>query len=140
MPIKTLHLTNAYHPTSGEVKTFYRALLTAAEERGRPLRLVVPGENYAEEEAGRYGRVYQISAPRRRAFPRLPRHFHARFAGPVCDRVSGIQYLPEFGRRARRRHQPASHSADDVHGGDGAHAADQHPEIARRGSSSPSFS
>jgi alpha-1,6-mannosyltransferase len=91
MPIKTLHLTNAYHPTSGGVRTFYRALLEAAEEHGRPLRLVVPGESYAEEEAGRCGRVYHVAAPRSPAFDGRYRlllpHTYAPFARPAVQRI-----------------------------------------------------
>ena len=60
--IKTLHLTNAWHATSGGISTFYRALLAEANEEGRPIRLVVPGEADRMESAGRYGRIYFIKA------------------------------------------------------------------------------
>jgi alpha-1,6-mannosyltransferase len=66
MPIKTLHITNAYHQTSGGIRAFYRAMLEAANRRGRLMRLVVPGERSAIEEVGSCGRVYHIAA--RRAF------------------------------------------------------------------------
>ena len=57
---KTLHLTNAYHPTSGGIRTFYRALLREANNQARPLRLIVPGEHDEIEEVGRFGRVYHL--------------------------------------------------------------------------------
>jgi alpha-1,6-mannosyltransferase len=66
MPIKTLHITNAYHQTSGGVRAFYRALLEAANRRGRLMRLVVPGERSEVEEVGSCGRIYHVAA--RRAF------------------------------------------------------------------------
>ena len=66
MPIKTLHITNAYHSASGGIRAFYRALLDAANRRGRLMRLLVPGERSEIEEVGNCGRIYHIAA--RRAF------------------------------------------------------------------------
>src|SRR5262245_3572342 len=66
MPIKTLHITNAYHSASGGVRAFYRALLEAANRRGRLMRLVVPGERSEVEEVGSCGRIYHVAA--RQAF------------------------------------------------------------------------
>jgi alpha-1,6-mannosyltransferase len=66
MAIKTLHITNAYHQTSGGIRAFYRAMLEAANRRGRLMRLVVPGERSEIEEVGSCGRIYHIAA--RRAF------------------------------------------------------------------------
>ncbi|HEV2667388.1 MAG TPA: glycosyltransferase, partial [Blastocatellia bacterium] len=66
MPIKTLHITNAYHSTSGGIRAFYRALLEAANRRGRLMRLVVPAERSEVVEVGSCGRIYHVSA--RRAF------------------------------------------------------------------------
>jgi alpha-1,6-mannosyltransferase len=66
MPIKTLHITNAYHGASGGIRAFYRALLEAANRRGRLMRLIVPGERSEVEEVGSCGRIYHIAA--RRAF------------------------------------------------------------------------
>lgn len=70
MAIKTLHLTNAYHPTSGGIRTFYRALLKRANAERRQMRLVVPGEADAVEPVGDYGRIYFIAAPPAPAFDR----------------------------------------------------------------------
>jgi alpha-1,6-mannosyltransferase len=64
MPIKTLHITNAYHGASGGVRAFYRELLEAANRRGRLMRLIVPGERSEVEEVGSCGRIYHIAARR----------------------------------------------------------------------------
>jgi glycosyltransferase involved in cell wall biosynthesis len=64
MPTKTLHITNAYHGASGGVRAFYRAMLDAANRRGRLMRLIVPGERSEIEEVGSYGRIYYIGARR----------------------------------------------------------------------------
>jgi len=70
MPIKTFHVTNAYHPTSGGISTFYRALLNAANRHGRLMRLVVPGEQTKVENIGECGIIYHIKAPRAPIFDR----------------------------------------------------------------------
>jgi len=62
--LKTLHLTNCWHASSGGVGTFYKALFEAAEREGHFMRLVVPGEKTQVEEVGRFGRIYHIEAPR----------------------------------------------------------------------------
>jgi alpha-1,6-mannosyltransferase len=62
--VKTLHLTNCWHAASGGVSTFYKALFEAAEREGHHMRLVVPGERTAVREVGRFGRIYEIEAPR----------------------------------------------------------------------------
>lgn len=65
-----MHFTNAYHPTSGGIKTFYRALLARANDRQRPMRLVVPGAHEDEEPVGDWGRIYHVKSPRAPAFDR----------------------------------------------------------------------
>lgn len=62
MAIKTLHLTNAYHPTSGGIRTFYRALLNRANEERRRMRLVVPAAEDGVEEVGGFGRIYFVKS------------------------------------------------------------------------------
>lgn len=62
--LKTLHLTNCWHPASGGISTFYRALLEAANREGHYMRLVVPGESTSVAEVGDFGRIYNIEAPR----------------------------------------------------------------------------
>jgi alpha-1,6-mannosyltransferase len=64
MPIKTLHITNSYHQTSGGVSTFYRAMLETANSEGRLMRLVVPDAATFTEEVGEFGRIYHVAAPR----------------------------------------------------------------------------
>lgn len=64
MAFKTLHLTNSWHPTSGGVATFYRALMKAADGCGHEMRLVVPGENDRVETVGRFAKIYHLKAPR----------------------------------------------------------------------------
>ena len=49
-PVTTVHITNAYHPSSGGIRTFYHALLAAAPHHGRHVRLVVPGDRDAVED------------------------------------------------------------------------------------------
>jgi alpha-1,6-mannosyltransferase len=63
MAIKTLHLTNAWHPTSGGVATFYSQLMEEANRRGHQLRLVVPGDRDRIEQVGPSVRIYQVAAP-----------------------------------------------------------------------------
>ena len=63
-PLKTLHLTNAYHPSSGGVRAVYRTILSTANALGRPARLIVPGAKHGVEEVGAFGRIYYVEAPR----------------------------------------------------------------------------
>ena len=63
LPIKTLHITNCYHASSGGIRTFYHALLDAANQRQREIRLVVPGPKDSIEEVGEFARIYTIAAP-----------------------------------------------------------------------------
>ncbi|NDJ15273.1 MAG: hypothetical protein EBY17_29510, partial [Acidobacteriia bacterium] len=62
--MKTLHLTNSWHATSGGIATFYRAIMDEANRRGQQMRLVVPGDRTRTEEVGSFGRIYYIEAPR----------------------------------------------------------------------------
>ena len=70
MPIKTLHLTNYYHSSSGGIRTFYHALLDNAERLRRPMRLVVPGDESRIEERGNFARIYHVKAPHSPVFDR----------------------------------------------------------------------
>jgi alpha-1,6-mannosyltransferase len=60
--MKTLHLTNAWHASSGGIATFYRALMDAAARRHHEIRLVVPGASDGVEEIGSHARIYSIAA------------------------------------------------------------------------------
>ena len=62
--MKTLHLTNCWHASSGGVSTFYKALFEAAEREEHHMRLVVPGPATSVRDVGRFGRIYEIEAPR----------------------------------------------------------------------------
>ena len=64
MPIKTLHLTNAFHPHSGGISTFYLAMLQTANQQKREMRLIVPGSEDRVELVGDYGKIYHVRAPR----------------------------------------------------------------------------
>ena len=63
LPIKTLHITNHYHPSSGGIRIFYQALLEAADRHRREVCLVVPGATDSVEKIGEFGRIYTIAAP-----------------------------------------------------------------------------
>ncbi|MPY86376.1 MAG: glycosyltransferase [Luteitalea sp.] len=62
--MKTLHVTNAWHPASGGIRTFYLAMLRAANAAGSAMRLIVPAERGGVEEVGTWGRIYYVKAPR----------------------------------------------------------------------------
>jgi glycosyltransferase involved in cell wall biosynthesis len=64
MAIKTLHITNSFHPSSGGIRTFYNAMLEAANRHRRDVRLVVPGAETGWEDVGEFGRIYYVAAPR----------------------------------------------------------------------------
>jgi alpha-1,6-mannosyltransferase len=64
MAIKTLHLTNAFHPHSGGISTFYMAMLHMANQQQREMRLIVPGAEDRVEQVGCYGRIYFVRAPK----------------------------------------------------------------------------
>ena len=61
--VKTLHLTNAFHPTSGGISTFYRALFAAANRMERPMHLVVPAAAARTEQLGEYVQIHHIPGP-----------------------------------------------------------------------------
>lgn len=61
-PLKSVHITNYYHKTSGGISTAYNRLLEAANRRRRFVRLIVPGEYSEVEEIGGYGRIYYVKA------------------------------------------------------------------------------
>ncbi len=68
MPLTTLHLTNAWHPTSGGIRTFYSSLLDAANRDHRRVVVVAPGERNVDEPVGRFGRICFVAAPPAPAF------------------------------------------------------------------------
>lgn len=117
MPIKTLHITNYYHSSSGGIRTFYRALLDAADRHHREVRVVVPGLQDGVEQAGAHGKIYTIRAPRSPWFDSryrllLPHLYALPFRSPlreilrheqpdlveVCDKYT-LCFLPSVIRR-----------------------------------------
>ena len=61
-PLKSVHITNYYHKSSGGISTAYNQLLEAANRRRRYVRLIVPGEQSSVEEVGEFGRIYYVKA------------------------------------------------------------------------------
>jgi alpha-1,6-mannosyltransferase len=60
--MKTLHLTNAWHRSSGGIGTFYKALFETANREGHHMRLVVPGPDTRVERVGDFGLIYHLEA------------------------------------------------------------------------------
>ena len=79
MPLKTLHLTNSWHETSGGIATFYRALMAAANQRGHHIRLVVPGKTDRVEDAGKFARIYHVKSPQSRFNPEYRTMYPAQY-------------------------------------------------------------
>jgi alpha-1,6-mannosyltransferase len=87
--VKTVHLTNAWHPSSGGVGTFYRALMDSANTLGREVSLIVPGPSDSVEQFGANCRIYSVKAPTS-PFDRNYRFITpSRFLGPR-SRVASI--------------------------------------------------
>ena len=60
--LKTVHITNYYHPNSGGISTSYNYLLEYANRNKRHIALIVPGEKEAIEEIGEFARIYYVPA------------------------------------------------------------------------------
>lgn len=67
---RSVHFTNAWHGTSGGIRTFYEALLAGAERHRRHVALVVPGEQTTCDRRHEFARVYTVRAPRSPVFDR----------------------------------------------------------------------
>jgi len=89
MPLKTLHLTNSWHETSGGVATFYRALIEAASGRGHNIRLVVPGGSDRVEEVGDCAKIYHVESQRAPLNPHYRMIFPKQFfpAGSAVQKI-----------------------------------------------------
>jgi len=70
VPKRSVHFTNAWHGTSGGIRTFYEALLVGAEQHRRHLALVVPGPKTSCQRLGEFARIYSIRAPHSPVFDR----------------------------------------------------------------------
>ena len=68
--MKTLHLTNAYHPTSGGIREFYHALLRYAAQSDHHMRLVVPWSESSVDDLDLHARIYRVRAPHSPLFDR----------------------------------------------------------------------
>lgn len=80
---RTLHLTNAYHATSGGIRTFYHALLAEASRQERAMALVVPAETSSVESADQWTAIHHMAAAPAPWFDRRyrllrPRHYGGR--------------------------------------------------------------
>ncbi len=64
MVLKTLHITNAWHASSGGIGTFYKALMASANQIGWEMRLVVPSSEDGYERVGEFGGIHHVRAPR----------------------------------------------------------------------------
>ncbi|MBS1790815.1 MAG: glycosyltransferase family 4 protein [Acidobacteria bacterium] len=117
MPIKTLHITNAFHQSSGGISTFYRALMERANRLGRQMTLVVPGDQTRTEALGEFTRIRFVKSPHAPAFDRryrllMPTQYLPFFAGEltrilreerpdlieICDKYS-VSWLAGLLRR-----------------------------------------
>jgi glycosyltransferase involved in cell wall biosynthesis len=61
--LKSVHITNYYHKTSGGVSTSYNKLLEAALRHQRFVRLIVPAETDSVEEVNEFAKIYYVAAP-----------------------------------------------------------------------------
>jgi alpha-1,6-mannosyltransferase len=121
MGLTSLHITNAYHSSSGGIRTFYTALLEAANRERRKVRLLVPGAETRVEEVGQFGKIYFVRAPSAPVFDRryrliLPWRFMPGLRGlvirileherpdlvEICDKYS----LPYLAAMLRKRWHP----------------------------------
>ena len=68
--LSSLHITNAWHPTSGGVRTFYQALIEQGNQEGRRITVVVPAERASTEPVGAFGRIHFVAAPAAPGFDR----------------------------------------------------------------------
>lgn len=60
--MKTAHITNYYHKTSGGIRTFYLQMMEYANRHKRPMFLIVPGEKDEVEVIGDYAKIYYVAA------------------------------------------------------------------------------
>jgi alpha-1,6-mannosyltransferase len=122
--VTTVHFTNAYHSSSGGIRTFYHALLAAAPQHGRHVRLVVPGDRSAVEDVNPFARIYIVCARPSPVIDRryrliLPHRYLWPGAGPlwsildreqpdlveICDKYSLCHFAGLV--RTLRRRRPA---------------------------------
>jgi glycosyltransferase involved in cell wall biosynthesis len=66
--MKTAHITNYYHKTSGGIRTFYLQMMEYAGRHKRPMFLIVPGEKDEVEIVNEYAKIYYVAAMKSPAF------------------------------------------------------------------------
>src|SRR3954447_17069883 len=66
--VRSVHITNCYHKSSGGISTSYNNLLTAATKRGRHIALIVPGETESVEEVSEFAKIYYVPAKKSPVF------------------------------------------------------------------------
>jgi alpha-1,6-mannosyltransferase len=117
--MKTLHLTNAWHRSSGGIGTFYKALFETANREGHWMRLVVPGADTRVERVGEFGLIYQLQArlapldhsyriilPHRYLFPRTAIQRIINEERPDLIEIAEKYTLPYLGGLVRTRRLP----------------------------------
>lgn len=62
MTLKTAHITNYYHKTSGGIRTFYLQMMEYAGRHQRHMFLIVPGEKDEVEIVNDYAKIYYVAA------------------------------------------------------------------------------
>lgn len=60
--LKSVHITNYYHKSSGGISTVYNRLLEEANRHERHACLIVPGEEDQQELVGEFGKIYYVKA------------------------------------------------------------------------------
>lgn len=60
--MKTAHITNYYHKTSGGVRTFYQHMMEYAGRCQKSMFLIVPGEKVEVEIVNDYAKIYYVAA------------------------------------------------------------------------------
>jgi alpha-1,6-mannosyltransferase len=92
--MKTLHLTNSWHETSGGIATFYRALIEEANRRAHEIRLIVPAGADRVEQVSEFGRIYHLGAPK----ARLNSNYRVIYPSQFIPPGSKIQQILAFER------------------------------------------
>jgi alpha-1,6-mannosyltransferase len=117
--MKTLHLTNAWHRSSGGIGTFYKALFETANRQGHSMRLVVPGPDTRVERVGEFGLIYQLEArlapldrsyriicPHRYLFPKTAIQRIINHERPDLIEIAEKYTMPWLGGLVRTRRLP----------------------------------
>ena len=60
--MKSVHITNYYHKSSGGISVAYNKMLEHAERHRRFVRLIVPGEADSVEDVNEFARIYFVKA------------------------------------------------------------------------------